>query len=113
VFARVGIARPRERITSGDFGNCRAKYGPQENELVPQSLCRLSKTKSARKVGRIGLSRESRFFKPTILRYNWDSFTVNGRLLLPIQIAPLAQLDRATGYEPVGREFESLRAHHP
>jgi hypothetical protein len=26
--------------------------------------------------------------------------------------APVAQLDRATGYEPVGREFESLRAHH-
>ena len=27
--------------------------------------------------------------------------------------APLAQLDRASGYEPEGREFESLRAHHP
>ena len=26
--------------------------------------------------------------------------------------ALVAQLDRATGYEPVGREFESLRAHH-
>src|SRR5437763_5724901 len=26
--------------------------------------------------------------------------------------APVAQLDRATGYEPVGRVFESLRAHH-
>ena len=26
--------------------------------------------------------------------------------------APVAQLDRATGYEPVGREFDSLRAHH-
>src|SRR5207244_7726219 len=25
-------------------------------------------------------------------------------------IAPLAQLDRASGYEPEGREFESLRA---
>ena len=24
----------------------------------------------------------------------------------------MAQLDRATGYEPVGWEFESLRAHH-
>ena len=24
--------------------------------------------------------------------------------------APLAQLDRASGYEPEGREFESLRA---
>ena len=26
--------------------------------------------------------------------------------------ALVAQLDRATGYEPVGREFESLQAHH-
>ena len=26
--------------------------------------------------------------------------------------APVAQLDRASGYEPEGREFESLRAHH-
>ena len=25
--------------------------------------------------------------------------------------APVAQLDRATGFEPVGRGFESLRAH--
>ena len=28
------------------------------------------------------------------------------------QYAPVAQLDRAPGYEPGGREFESLRAHH-
>ena len=26
--------------------------------------------------------------------------------------APVAQLDRASGYEPEGRGFESLRAHH-
>jgi len=26
--------------------------------------------------------------------------------------APVAQLDRATGFEPVGRGFESLRARH-
>src|SRR5580704_18696416 len=26
--------------------------------------------------------------------------------------APVAQLDRASGYEPEGRVFESLRAHH-
>ena len=25
--------------------------------------------------------------------------------------APVAQLDRVTGYEPVGRGFESLQAH--
>ena len=29
------------------------------------------------------------------------------------QCAPVAQLDRVFGYEPKGREFESLRAHHP
>ena len=28
------------------------------------------------------------------------------------QDALVAQLDRVTGYEPVGRGFESLRAHH-
>ena len=27
-------------------------------------------------------------------------------------VAPVAQLDRASGYEPEGREFESLRARH-
>ena len=26
--------------------------------------------------------------------------------------APVAQLDRVIGYEPSGREFESLQAHH-
>ena len=30
----------------------------------------------------------------------------------PTCTAPLAQLDRASGYEPEGREFESLRARH-
>ncbi len=30
----------------------------------------------------------------------------------PEPCAPVAQLDRAFGYEPKGREFESLRAHH-
>ena len=27
--------------------------------------------------------------------------------------APVAQLDRVLGYEPSGREFESLQARHP
>ncbi len=31
---------------------------------------------------------------------------------LRFSVAPVAQLDRAPGYEPGGREFESLRAHH-
>jgi hypothetical protein len=32
--------------------------------------------------------------------------------LIEWQYAPVAQLDRAPGYEPGGREFESLQAHH-
>ena len=33
-------------------------------------------------------------------------------IALLLSRAPLAQLDRVLGYEPRGREFESLRAHH-
>ncbi len=29
-----------------------------------------------------------------------------------LSTAPVAQLDRVLGYEPSGREFESLRARH-
>ena len=36
-----------------------------------------------------------------------------GAMLIFLNRAPVAQLDRASGYEPEGREFESLRAHHP
>ncbi len=32
--------------------------------------------------------------------------------LVELKNAPVAQLDRASGYEPEGREFESLQAHH-
>ena len=34
-------------------------------------------------------------------------------VIYPGTHARVAQLDRASGYEPEGREFESLRAHHP
>jgi hypothetical protein len=34
------------------------------------------------------------------------------RLDVVFMTAPVAQLDRASGYEPEGRVFESLRAHH-
>ena len=36
-----------------------------------------------------------------------------GRDIIRFYRAPLAQLDRATDYESVGRTFESCRAHHP
>ena len=29
-----------------------------------------------------------------------------------VRCAPVAQLDRVSGYEPEGRRFESFRAHH-
>ena len=34
------------------------------------------------------------------------------RLYVTSMTAPVAQLDRASGYEPEGRVFESPRAHH-
>src|SRR5664279_4421537 len=40
---------------------------------------------------------------------DWVWFVIITSLL---ENAPLAQLDRASGYEPEGREFESLRARH-
>src|SRR5579863_4078948 len=45
------------------------------------------------------------------MRYNSGATSARG-LESVGRIAPLAQLDRASGYEPEGREFESLRAHH-
>jgi hypothetical protein len=33
-------------------------------------------------------------------------------MLIFLHSAPVAQLDRASGYEPEGREFESPRARH-
>ena len=33
-------------------------------------------------------------------------------LAIILFVAPIAQLDRASGYEPEGRVFESLWAHH-
>ncbi len=36
----------------------------------------------------------------------------NHRRFIATAFAPLAQLDRASGYEPEGRKFESSRAHH-
>src|SRR5579872_1040668 len=40
------------------------------------------------------------------------SAIIDFQIFLSSKSAPLAQLDRASGYEPEGREFESLRAHH-
>src|SRR5688572_7421581 len=37
---------------------------------------------------------------------------VESRMPLECRHAPVAQLDRVLGFEPSGREFESLRARH-
>ena len=37
---------------------------------------------------------------------------MNKKLYYNACYAPVAQLDRVLGYEPNGREFESLRVHH-
>ncbi len=50
-----------------------------------------------------GLARQSGF-NLTITGYN--------HTIRRLYYAPVAQLDRVPGYEPGGREFESLRARH-
>src|SRR2546429_588048 len=54
---------------------------------------------------------------PSFVYTDYDGTVMNKAQFLvdlrdPSYRAPLAQLDRASGYEPEGREFESLRAHH-
>ena len=61
-----------------------------------------------------------RGFEPLSLRHNKMSFLSKLKIdIRPIKKdnmrlnkAPVAQLDRVIGYEPIGREFESLRARH-
>src|ERR1700728_3011660 len=52
-----------------------------------------------------------------IEKFGWSTSeecleTYSGAQDSAISVAPVAQLDRALGFEPSGREFESLRAHH-
>ena len=47
-----------------------------------------------------------------IINLNWQ-IGPNIRRIAPSISAPVAQLDRVLGYEPSGREFESLQARHP
>ena len=58
---------------------------------------------------KIFLSAQERFFSREFPK---KRLTEPGRPTIPLsRDAAVAQLDRATGYEPVCREFESLRAH--
>src|SRR5215475_15557103 len=72
---------------------------------------------------RAGRTRRTSFSKGWILRWpsrssrSFGAGRTRARRVLQFLnrcycIAPLAQLDRASGYEPEGREFESLRARH-
>ena len=52
-------------------------------------------------------------FKNTaIYNLRWQTKSKIRRIASSNQ-APVAQLDRVLGYEPSGREFESLQARHP
>lgn len=58
---------------------------------------------------KIFLSAQERFFSREFPK---KRLTEPGRPTIPLsRDAAVAQLDRATGYEPVGREFESLQPH--
>jgi hypothetical protein len=108
-FDSVGIALPLERFTSPTLGNIHAKppatctthsgcatLGAGCGAFLPRTGCSPSHSRK---------SSWDQYPALRIFRYNSLSF-------LPGKSAPLAQLDRASGYEPEGREFESLRAHH-
>ena len=45
-----------------------------------------------------------------VLAFSWGPCYYSGALMRALY-APVAQLDRVTGYEPVGRGFESLPAY--
>ena len=47
------------------------------------------------------------FYTIKLLTNNKKSY-----IIVNVIYAPVAQLDRVLGYEPIGREFESLRVHH-
>ncbi len=49
---------------------------------------------------------------PLLREYGRNPIEGSNPSLSATAIAPVAQLDRVSGYEPGGREFESLRARH-
>ena len=79
--AVVGISEGQERITSGRNAQRKGRIPVENKNFFPASA-----------------PWGACFDQNRIFRYNHDHY------------APLAQLDRASGYEPEGREFESLRA---
>ena len=53
-----------------------------------------------------------KIFLKKLLHFRFGYAIIN-KLFGAKQYAPLAQLDRASGYGPEGRGFESLTAYHP
>ena len=87
------------------FVGFRSKWSPtkQDSKQTPSRSRKLSlSSRTGLHFGKTaGTSQWAKRFR---FRYNSDTQSRNP--------APLAQLDRASGYEPEGREFESLRARH-
>src|SRR5579863_1677796 len=98
-FRTVGIARDGKDLLRADVKQGRGQRRLLKT-LYADDDAPSSGTGSAQGAG-------ARFPARRFFRYNCREF------FLPRRSAPLAQLDRASGYEPEGREFESLRAHHP
>ena len=126
----VGIAQGRERITSGvveaKLGHVRLRKGLDIASRYGTSTLWGSRSTFRKKLLTAEGPRKKRGRREErAVNADWsladddfvsqrcdssdiicDSFSCHSRP------APLAQLDRASGYEPEGREFESLRAHH-
>ncbi len=127
----VGISGQRERITSAakrhGTGRIRllktkirpTRCAPAVQKFFPSRFSFLSQTQTPSAEIPAVQTRPVTFFHQNFaldsapgLHQN-KSFRYNEvRFRKPLCSAPLAQLDRASGYEPEGREFESLRAHH-
>ena len=95
LIAEYLLARTVVRRILDTYWQCGSRSGV---DLAARSRVRASTTPP----GSPGFQPQSADEAPDTFRYN----------LVLHSIAPLAQLDRASGYEPEGREFESLRAHH-
>ena len=101
--------RPRSAHAAGRI-RCNAAQRPAVTKLVRQAgleieeelLADSAATRAGTGTGRLLIAR----IAPPLNSCYSDRGSVLNRC------APVAQLDRATDYESVGREFESLRAHH-
>ena len=104
---------PRSAVTLGGAacadaeGTSQVKRRTVAKRRTRRNACEslAGRVKSKQPPWRRSRSARGHLIKNPGFRYNRDRCRSH-------HIAPLAQLDRASGYEPEGREFESLRAHH-